>query len=93
MGWREATQAAAENATFMTDEGGYAIGKHSLAQQLLTMPDADRIALARELLAGTGRVVARDVGPARMEGVFDYDHGRMDGWNECHAAMLGDGDA
>ena len=26
------------------------------------MPAPDRIALARELLAGTGRVVARDVG-------------------------------
>ena len=93
MGWREATQAAAENATFMTDEGGYAIGKHSLAQQLLTMPDADRIALARELLAGTGRVVARDVGRSVYKSSTEYDDGNRNGWNACRAAMLADPDA
>ncbi len=85
--WAEYRERDLENAALYETCGNC----HAAA--LLAMPASDRIALARELLAGTGRVVARDVGPARMEGVFDYDHGRMDGWNECHAAMLGDGDA
>jgi hypothetical protein len=55
---------------------------------LLAMPAPARIALARELLAGTGRVVARDVeeyGP-------EYDDATRGGWNACRAAMMEDGE-
>lgn len=49
---------------------------------------ADRIALARELLEGTGRVVARDV-PRRTDPVFgDRANGFNEGWNACRSEML-----
>lgn len=49
---------------------------------LRAMPAPDRIALARELLAGTGRVVARDV-----PGSVICDPWWM-GWDACRQAML-----
>jgi hypothetical protein len=54
---------------------------------LLAMPTPDRIALARELLAGTGRVVARDVGP-ELDCGLEFETG----WNACRAAMMGEGE-
>lgn len=57
------------------------------------IPTADRIAFARELLAGTGRVDARDVGQRisyrRPREPLNY----QDGWNACRAAMLAPDDA
>jgi hypothetical protein len=50
--------------------------------------DEHRIALARELLAGTGRVVARDVGELSA----NFDDNTRDGWNACRAAMMGEGE-
>jgi hypothetical protein len=51
-------------------------------------PVDERIALARALLAGTGRVVARDAGGRDGVEGDDWD----DGWNACRAAMLGEGE-
>ena len=48
----------------------------------------DRIALARELLDGAGRVVAPDCGEIAVVDADTME--RMDGWNDCRAAMLGD---
>lgn len=62
-------------------------------ERLLAMPLADRIAFARELLAGTGRVVARDVGERGSERESEGWPGPNDGWNACRAAMLADPDA
>ena len=50
-------------------------------------PPADRIALARELLEGTGRVVASDPGKRFTTTPVD---GYNAGWNAARAAMLGD---
>lgn len=52
---------------------------------LLTMPTPDRIALARELLEGTGRVVARDVDAPEI--ATSWFAG---GWVACRATMLAD---
>jgi len=49
-------------------------------------PVDERIALARALLAGTGRVVAREVACP-----FN-DTRAVTGWNACRAAMLGEGE-
>ncbi len=49
------------------------------------IPPADRIALARELLEGTGRVVARDV--EAPEVATSWFAG---GWAACRATMLAD---
>jgi hypothetical protein len=71
-----------------------AIGDRFTADALLGLSQSDRIALARELLAGTGRVVARDVGV--MAYADDLDpaiNGHCDGWNACRTAMLGGDDA
>ena len=51
-------------------------------------PPADRIALARELLAGTGRVVAREV--EAQPAYLPPNSALMLGWNAARAAMLGD---
>lgn len=95
--WAEYRERDLENAALYETCGNC----HAAA--LLAMPDADRIALARELLAGTGRVVARDV--AHLEGTGELmvaDNKRMAeamrwarlaGWNTCRAAMLADPDA
>lgn len=64
---------------------------------LRAMPAPDRIGLARELLAGTGRVVAREVRPYPDEVEYtpplmanpDFEWW-MGGWNACRAAMLED---
>lgn len=47
----------------------------------------DRVARARELLEGTGLVLARDVGTwkARPDGTYTD---AAKGWNACRAAML-----
>jgi hypothetical protein len=64
-------------------------------RQLLAMPAPDRIALARELLAGTGRVVARNV-PLLNSDLFDGASNDAkpfrNGWNACRAAMMEDGE-
>lgn len=52
--------------------------------RFLAMPPADRIALARELLAGTGRVVVRDCGEMIGERGFEQ---KADGWNAARAAL------
>jgi hypothetical protein len=54
---------------------------------LMELLPADRIALARELLAGTGRVVARDVGEIPNDEWGGVS--RAAGWNACRAAMMG----
>jgi hypothetical protein len=85
MGWREVVSDLVPEIA----EGW--LCSSDVQEALLRMDEPDRLALARELLPA-GSVVAREVGEARMEGVFDYDHGRMDGWNACRAAMMGEGE-
>lgn len=58
-----------------------------LLARLMEEPPADRIALARELLAGTGRVVAREVAIIAAK---DTPPLFVMGWNAARAAMLGD---
>jgi len=72
MAWRDHIDAAFGGAT----------AGDRLADAKQDMPIPDRIALARELLAGTGLVVAWDVGAVRVLG----DGGV--GWNACRRAML-----
>jgi hypothetical protein len=86
MGWEYDFETAIE------DECGVLIASGTVAKVARKLSAEHRIALARELLAGTEWVVAREVGGARMEGVFDYDHGRMDGWNACRAAIMREGE-
>lgn len=57
----------------------------TMPSAFLQMPPADRIALARELLAGTGRVVARDVDAPEI--ATSWFAG---GWVACRATMLAD---
>lgn len=84
MGWRERMVEAAEAA----DPGyGGCINEGELAEGVLAMPEPDRIALARELLAGTGRVVAEPVDRRHTTTPVD---GYNAGWNAARAAMLGD---
>lgn len=85
MAWLERTASAVFGAIY-DHHGDLTVDPPSLAQALLDMPTADRIALARELLARTGRVVARDVGPWPVAGHKQ----RATGWNACRAAMMGD---
>jgi len=82
--WAEQQAHDPENAMFYETFAGCA------HKALISMPAPDRIALARELLAGTGRVVARDVGEQYLE----LDDNRMwcHGWNACRAAMMQDRD-
>lgn len=61
--WAEYRERDLENAVLYETCGNC----HAAA--LLAMPAAARIAMARELLAGTGRVVARDVGTTKPDAV------------------------
>lgn len=58
-----------------------------LLARLMEEPPADRIALARELLEGTGKVVAEPIDRRHTTTPVD---GYNAGWNACRAAMLGD---
>jgi hypothetical protein len=49
MGWRKVVNDSLTDVSFGSNGGG-----EWMAQELLSMSDADRIALAAELLAGTG---------------------------------------
>lgn len=60
---------------------------HVMPGVLLAMPPADRIALARELLKGTQRVVAEPIDRRHTTTPVD---GYNAGWNAALAAMLGD---
>lgn len=83
MGWREEIETAIQAGALDNDPvkrtGALAI----LAA--LELPPANRIALARELLAGTGRVVARDVDAPEI--ATSWFAG---GWVACRATMLAD---
>lgn len=91
MKWREVLPAVrhAMNGqrvtVYMGETTERAEARHAEAglRRLMAYPEVVRVALARELLAGTGRVVARDLGT-----IEDSEHGQ--GWNACRAAMLGD---
>lgn len=85
MGWRE--DAELHKALRYLCHG---VGSNEeVFAALLSMPAPARIAFARELLAGTGRVVARDVYvPER----YPSGSRARDGWNACRAAMMGDGE-
>lgn len=58
MGWREVIASAATAAIAWNDEGDLEVNADTLREKLDAIPTPDRIALARELLEGTGRVVA-----------------------------------
>ena len=79
MGWRDA---------FASNMGETHARVGDAVRALLAMPPADRIAMARELLAGTGCVVVRDVGEQYLE--LDDNRMHAHGWNACRAEMLGD---
>jgi hypothetical protein len=84
MGWRVAFVRVLEDG----EPNGLTYGNcQQVADALLAMPPADRIALARELLP-EGFVVARDVPPLERAAVPQYRRG----WNACRAAMLGEGE-
>lgn len=86
MGWREVITQTVWDYTGCTDARAETTCA-GIEDRLADMPDPDRIALARELLAGTGRVVARDVGEKLVPG-WRQDACLAQGWNECRAAML-----
>lgn len=84
MGWREEL----EDEFAATGSGWPGTRAERAMARILDMPPADRIALARELLAGTEWVPARDV---EIVSVFDeYNQDWDMGWNACRAAMLGE---
>jgi hypothetical protein len=56
MGWQERLETAIDAA--MDGDCHTTVNVDLVGHYLLTMPTPDRIALARELLEGTGRVVA-----------------------------------
>lgn len=90
MGWREALAAV-----FQRRHDEWKDGKSegiSVGAAVMELSPADRIALARELLAGTGWVPARDVGekPDPINQYDDHVWGKVEGWNAARAAMLGD---
>jgi hypothetical protein len=94
MGWRD--DADLEKALRYLTHG---VGSNEeVFAALLAMPPADRIALARELLAGTGRVVAREVRRVEREDapepnqIDGDDDAWVNGWNACRAAMMQDRD-
>ena len=63
----------------------------AIADAVIATPPADRIALARELLEGTGKVVAREMEMfAEDRGQSPFERGFDAGWNEAVDAMLGD---
>ena len=83
MGWREVIASTATAVIAWNDEGDLEVNADTLREKLDAMPAADRIALARELLEGTGWVVAWDgiKPPERPKGLSDdaWDWVRM-GW-------------
>jgi hypothetical protein len=82
MRWREVLEEAAEDIEWGS------LRRDAVGNRLLTMPPADRIALARELLEGTQRVVAREV--EAQPAYLPPNSALMLGWNAARAAMLGD---
>lgn len=85
MGWRE------------TLVRGVAIGEAEIERErhvvrvALKWPEPDRIALARELLAGTDRVVARELEPFIEDRKQQpFERGFDAGWNDAIDAMLVD---
>jgi hypothetical protein len=85
MGWRDAVDKACRS-TIAGDELADAIHAGEISP-------TDRIALARELLKGTGRVVARDVPAAIIPEHPLMQNVQAVGWNACRAAMLAPDDA
>lgn len=97
MGWREELyHVVSSNIERDYHDGGSIVDHDAIAVDLITMPDPDRIALARELLEGTGRVVVR----GEQAGCPHYTAGCARSANpmgakarDTHAAMLAeDGD-
>ena len=93
MGWRDVLKRSMGGGETMSD------ATHLAVSCLLAMPPADRIALARELLAGTGRVVARDPGECGAREILivpvpgvasPFKRGFLTGFKTCRAAMLGE---
>jgi hypothetical protein len=56
MGWRDELMHVIGPNVERDRDGGVFVDYPTIAGDLLDMPAADRIAMARELLAGTGRV-------------------------------------
>lgn len=96
MGWREAL--AATMADEQNDNGD---GTRSdmyfvpnplhvawVEKSMRRLSEPDRIALARELLAGTGREATHDDAPCQMTG--EQADAWASGYNAARAAMLGD---
>lgn len=106
MGWREKLADVAKAAVFWCDGKPDRNLAAALSEDVLTFPLSDRIELVRELLAGTGWVVAvttPETVPWRYGDAWDgiqdaateealdaLCNGYADGWNACRAAMLGD---
>lgn len=95
MGWREEL----EDEFAATGSGWPGTRAERAMARILDMPAPDRIALARELLKGTGWVPARDIeaeveaelrGPLSLRDVQALQVGRKIGHNACRAAMLGE---
>ena len=87
MGWREVLEDWVHR---WCDAPGQLANraKEDLALTLTAMPAPDRIALARELLAGTGREATHDDAPCQMTG--EQADAWASGYNAARAAMLGD---
>lgn len=84
MGWREALRRLLE----MAHHNPTPFEANTFMAFVADWPAPDRIALARELLAGTGLVVARDVGECpSSDAMYPLYKG---GWENCRAAMLKD---
>jgi hypothetical protein len=90
MGWRDELTGVV-GANVEDDRlGGYYVDYPSIAADMLAMPPADRIALARELLAGTGKCVA-DVAALMPLVMSQKDREWQNrAQAERRAAMLGD---
>lgn len=87
MGWRNWMR----NHVIAAHGVNPSVTEPDLAAAVLAMPPADRVALARELLEGTGKVVAREVEMfAEDRGQSPFERGFDAGWNEAIDAMLGD---
>lgn len=97
MGWREVIIQTVWDYTGCTDARAETTCA-GIEDRLAAMPPADRIAMARELLQGTGKCVARDVGDSDGNACLNPNAGAYDGtepayahgWNACRAKMLGD---
>jgi hypothetical protein len=88
--WVERKTHDPENAMFYETFAGCA------HKALLAMPPSDRIALARELLAGTGYVPVVLPDEWDTPGDDPLNVAYADGWNDalraCRAVMLGEGE-